>query len=113
MQLAYIFMLQGFKSKVGELKGDYFLEMNSFKFCPGQTESTKIYCDNFSAYQKSVKKFDEVEEIENLTPNECPMINIRIPKNELPSQDECKIKPIVNDMEDMIKIHDELKKSLK
>ncbi len=111
MQIAYIFMLQGLKTRVGELKGEYFLEMNSFKFCPGQTESTKIYCENFSSYQKSVKQFDEVEEIENLTPNECPVISIRIPKAELPSQDECTIKPIVNEMEDMIKIQEELKKS--
>jgi hypothetical protein len=40
-------------------------------------------------------------------------ISIRIPKADLPSQEECTVKPIVNEMEEMIKIQEELKKSYK
>jgi hypothetical protein len=113
MQIGFIFMLQGMKSKVGEFKGEYFLEMNSFKFCPGESDSTKTYCDQFSAYQKSVSKFDDVQLIENITQSECPVVSFRIPKNELPLQEECTVKPIVSGMEEMIKIQEELKKTYK
>jgi hypothetical protein len=113
MQIGYIFMLQGMKSKVGELKGEYFLEMNSFKFCPGESDSTNTYCDQFSAYLKTVSKFDDVQEIENLSASECPVVSFRIPKNELPLQEECTVKPIVSGMEEMIKIQEELKKTYK
>ena len=110
VQLGYIFMLQGIKTKTAEFKGEYFLEMNSFKFCPGLTETTKQYCEHFGNYLKEVKKFDNVEEIENLTPNECPLISFRIPKNILPTQSECTVKPIINGMEDLFKIQEVLKK---
>lgn len=111
MQIAYIFMLQGIKSKVGEFKGQYFLEMNSFKFCPGQTESSKIYCESFANYQREVSRFDDVEELENLTPNECPVISFRIQKTNLPAQEECVIRPYVSGMDDLIKIQEVLKTS--
>jgi len=110
MQLGYIYMLQGIKTKTQEFKGQYYLEMNSFKFCPGLTETTKQYCESFGNYLKEVKKFDDVEEIENLTPDECPLISFRIPKNVLPSQRECTVKPIIEGMEDLFKIQEVLKK---
>lgn len=110
MQFGYIYMLQGIKTKTAEFKGEYFLEMNSFKFCPGLTETTKQFCESFESYLKEVKKFDDVEEIKNLTPNECPLISFRIPKNILPTQSECTVKPIINGMEDLFKIQEVLKK---
>jgi len=51
--------------------------------------------------------------IENLTPNECPIVSFRVLKNELPSQEECAIKPMVSGMEEMNKIQEELKKNYK
>ena len=87
--------------------------MNSFKFCPGDSDSTMTYCDQFSAYLKTVSKFDDVQEIENLSASECPVVSFRIPKNELPSQEECTVKPIVSGVEEMMKIQEELKKTYK
>ena len=110
-QKGFIFMLQGIKSKVGELKTQYFIEMNSYKYCPGQSESSIKYCESYAAYQKSLAKFNEVEEIENLSVNECPIVSFRLQKTGLPSQEECTIKPIVNELEDIIKIQEVLKKS--
>jgi hypothetical protein len=74
--IEYIFAT--IQSELETILNDDKVEARSFELCPTENEDKKIFCTNYAQFKKESSKFNEFEEIPNLTHDECPKLVFRL-----------------------------------